>query len=659
MSYEFSWLAVELAPVVLAAVVYAVYGALWLYHHIASAHNRRKMKKELTLLRGRIASVLLYGFYFIYLYVAENTLDVLNCGKIENRDGAHTEEEYLISDPSEVCWTAGETQARLYPIAIAFVFVYILGYPLLLVAMMRRRETRSLIFDDQLLRYQGKGGHEDGLSPYLDRVAATRGALGLLYYRFKPTMPYWIVVVVLRKMCLAVTTIMFHTSASFQLAVLLLVLFVSLVLQMRNLPYSSPAMGAAILRENAKKVLMLDDEEKASPKFKDAAAKGARKKRTKFGDFAHSKTTASVADRLVFEYNTIEGALLSCSVLVCLFGVMLDSDYLANGKHQPTRDALTVMVMLVIAASFVYFGLVIYHEILCELAPGLKCYEPPRGSEKERASSAVDVANRVKNKIFIIRLTWSMVNESEKEKRSVPDFSRSWKQRGERAERTVPRSLRGAPRRYRGTYRARESFLSQVHDHRGSRVRLWYVTSGVCAKLLVYKPRFFDDVTHLCIDEVHERDVDTDVALALARERLRRARLAPRVVLLSATLDAALLRRYFDAGDVIDVPGRRWDLMRYDAERIGGEGCVLKGAWMPPRIARCRDEIVRLTRKIDAEASVPRTLNAHQLELATWLVRALAAGTPHFRARACLVFVRARRRRTLERYAFFLKSPPT
>ena len=40
-----------------------------------------------------------------------------------------------------------------------------------------------------------------------------------------------------------------------------------------------------------------------------------------------------------------------------------------------------------------------------------------------------DVEACVKNKIFMIRSTWSMVNGSEK-KRSVPDFRRSSKQRG-------------------------------------------------------------------------------------------------------------------------------------------------------------------------------------------------------------------------------------
>ncbi|KAH8069352.1 hypothetical protein JL721_5909 [Aureococcus anophagefferens] len=154
---------------------------------------------------------------------------------------------------------------------------------------------------------------------------------------------------------------------------------------------------------------------------------------------------------------------------------------------------------------------------------------------------------------------------------------------------------------------------SDAGDDGKGRVRLWYMTSGVCAKLLTYKPRFFDDVTHLCIDEVHERDVDTDVLLALARERLRRARLAPRVVLLSATLDAALLRRYFGADAPLDIPGRRHDLARVCVEDLGTDrDPILAGAWLPPR----------------------------QLELAVWLARALAAGTDGgFAARAVLIFV--------------------
>ncbi|KAH8073734.1 calcium ion binding protein [Aureococcus anophagefferens] len=280
VSYEVSWLAVEFAPVVLAAACYLVYLGAYVANQCKNSHNKREARKTMLRLHGKLASALLYGFYFIYLYIAENTLDVLNCGRVVSEDGARTEKEYLISDPSVICWTAGETQAKLYPVAIIFCFVYIAGYPALLYFMLRGGGTRALIFDDQLLRASGKGGHEEGLSPYLERVAHARTSLGLLYYRFIPSMPYWIVVVVLRKACLAFTTIMFHSSASFQLAVLLLILFCSLVLQMRNLPYSSPALAAQLVERNPERIANLVEEEKASPMYKDQAMRDARARRT-------------------------------------------------------------------------------------------------------------------------------------------------------------------------------------------------------------------------------------------------------------------------------------------------------------------------------------------------------------------------------------------
>ena len=234
-----------------------------------------------------------------------------------------------------------------------------------------------------------KGGHEEGLSPYLATVAKTRAKLGLLYYRFKPDMPYWIVVVVLRKMCLAITTIMFHSSASFQLATLLLILFSSLVLQMRHLPYSSPALGTDVLRLEDERLRRLEEEEKASPNYKDQAARKARTKIINFDGYkAHPKVT-NVSAKFVFEYNTVEGLLLSCSVLICLFGVMLDSDYLEDGKHKSVREAITILTLFIISVSLVYFGAVIWHEIVSELFPFLKCTPclENRVQVKERAST--------------------------------------------------------------------------------------------------------------------------------------------------------------------------------------------------------------------------------------------------------------------------------
>lgn len=62
-------------------------------------------------------------------------------------------------------------------------------------------------------------------------------------------------------------------------------------------------------------------------------------------------------------------------------------------------------------------------------------------------------------------------------------------------------------------------------------------------------------VTHLVIDEVHERDCTTDFLLILIKRLLTR-RKDLRVIFMSASMDASLFARYFDNCPVISVSGR-------------------------------------------------------------------------------------------------------
>ncbi|ELU41447.1 DEAH box polypeptide 36 [Rhizoctonia solani AG-1 IA] len=85
-----------------------------------------------------------------------------------------------------------------------------------------------------------------------------------------------------------------------------------------------------------------------------------------------------------------------------------------------------------------------------------------------------------------------------------------------------------------------------------------------------------DDVTHILVDEVHERDVDTDLLLVVLKRLLadRRARQKPlKIVLMSATIDPTLFQTYFASDDgtpapVAEVPGRSFPVSKYYMDDI-------------------------------------------------------------------------------------------
>lgn len=69
-----------------------------------------------------------------------------------------------------------------------------------------------------------------------------------------------------------------------------------------------------------------------------------------------------------------------------------------------------------------------------------------------------------------------------------------------------------------------------------------FCTGGVLLRML-QRPQAIRGITHIILDEVHERDVDTDVLLLLCRRLIKTHGI--RLVLMSATMDAAKLVEYF------------------------------------------------------------------------------------------------------------------
>jgi ATP-dependent helicase HrpB len=92
----------------------------------------------------------------------------------------------------------------------------------------------------------------------------------------------------------------------------------------------------------------------------------------------------------------------------------------------------------------------------------------------------------------------------------------------------------------------------------GPRTRLRFVTEGILTRRLLIDPTL-KGVDAIILDEFHERHLDSDLALALSK-RLQRARPEIRIIVMSATLDAAPIARYLENCPVLRSEGKLFEL---------------------------------------------------------------------------------------------------
>lgn len=113
-------------------------------------------------------------------------------------------------------------------------------------------------------------------------------------------------------------------------------------------------------------------------------------------------------------------------------------------------------------------------------------------------------------------------------------------------------------------------------EYETSQTQAYFVTAGYLVRLLANHPERFDDCTHLVIDEVHERSVDTDLLCLLCR-RLMETNKHIRLVLMSATLATKLYRDYFNVpNEPIHVGVRPFPITEYFIEDLFNFGLPQK-----------------------------------------------------------------------------------
>jgi hypothetical protein len=140
---------------------------------------------------------------------------------------------------------------------------------------------------------------------------------------------YWEFVILARKLGIVAVSVGLRNSASYQLAMMLLVLFAAFSLQVKHNPYFSHGDRPIIISEHEQKVLEGDPAHVHIADDIRAMAKLNSRKGTRVQRFFDTRTLArSPVDAAVLallDYNTVESVLLGSGILVCLAGLMFSS----------------------------------------------------------------------------------------------------------------------------------------------------------------------------------------------------------------------------------------------------------------------------------------------------------------------------------------------
>ncbi|KAL8267605.1 hypothetical protein R6Q59_004949 [Mikania micrantha] len=106
----------------------------------------------------------------------------------------------------------------------------------------------------------------------------------------------------------------------------------------------------------------------------------------------------------------------------------------------------------------------------------------------------------------------------------------------------------------------------RLEGKKGRNTHLLFCTSGILLRRLLID-KDLKGVTHVIMDEVHERGIDEDFLLTIMKELLP-CRPELRLVLMSATVNAEIFSSYFDGAPLIQIPGVTYPVRTHFLENI-------------------------------------------------------------------------------------------
>jgi ATP-dependent RNA helicase DHX29 len=158
------------------------------------------------------------------------------------------------------------------------------------------------------------------------------------------------------------------------------------------------------------------------------------------------------------------------------------------------------------------------------------------------------------------------------------------------ADRVAFERLEAAP----GAPGASVGYQVRLDAARTSATQLLFCTAGIMLRRLHGDP-LLEGTSHVVVDEVHERSLQTDLLLTILRDlsvrRIEAGRPGIKVVLMSATVDASFFAGYLEGCPVVSAVGRSFPVEQYYLEDVY-EACTYllpldsPAALRPPKNAR-------------------------------------------------------------------------
>jgi hypothetical protein len=179
-----------------------------------------------------------------------------------------------------------------------------------------------------------------------------------------PLFRYWEFVILARKLAIVSVSVGLRNSSSYQLAMMLLVLFAAFSVHVKNNPYFSHADRPNVLREHEEKVatdpLHASLETDIRILAKQNSRRGGHKPRRFFDVASVKQEPVDYAVLVALDYNTVEAVLLGSAILVCLSGLMFSSSRftgLLAGYYTAEYDGLAWTTIILICFTLVCAGL--------------------------------------------------------------------------------------------------------------------------------------------------------------------------------------------------------------------------------------------------------------------------------------------------------------